>query len=156
MDQNGHDATFSTAVGNPPGTLQIDTTPPHLNGAALTGSSWVFSFDEPVLASANSTFIVAGEPSTYDAAATAALHDPTKAVFDFSPTGPAEPAAPGHELTGITDHAGNAPTVDIATATPVNPIVAFMLTLSEIAYHIEGGAPQAQPEPAGQSFHLLA
>ena len=155
-DQNGHDATFSTAVGNPPGTLRIDTTPPHLNGAALTGSSWVFSFDEPVLASANSTFIVAGEPSTYDAAATAALHDPTKAVFDFSPTGPAEPAAPGHELTGITDHAGNAPTVDIATATPVNPIVAFMLTLSEIAYHIEGGAPQAQPEPAGQSFHLLA
>lgn len=154
-DQNGHEATFSTAVGNPPGTLQIDTTPPHLNGAALTGSSWVFSFDEPVMASANSTFIVAGQPSTYDAAASAALHDPTRAVFDFSPMGPAEPAAPGHELTGITDHAGNAPTVDVASVTTVNPIAGFMLALSEIAYHIEGGQPQAQPEPAGQLFHLL-
>lgn len=150
-DQNGHDATFSAAVGDPPGTLQIDTTPPHVVDANFSGSSWVFRFDEPVTGNAHATFVVGGQSSTYDAAATAALHDSTSAVFDFSPTSPPEVTAPGHELTGISDHAGNAPTVDVASLVPVNPLLAFLEELSEIAYHIE----EAQGGATGQPFHLL-
>jgi len=150
-DLNGHGSTFSAAVGNPLGALQIDTTPPHVVDANFSGSSWVFRFDEPVTASANATYVVAGQSSTYDAAATAALHDSTKAVFDVNRSSPPEVAAPGHELTGITDHAGNAPAIDTASLAPVNPLLAFMEALSEIFYHIE----EAQAQSSGQPFHLF-
>jgi hypothetical protein len=108
----------------------------------------MFRFDEPVTASPNATFVIGGQASSYDAAATAALHDSSKAVFDFSPSSPPEVAAPGHELTGITDHAGNAPTVDVASLAPVNPLLAFTEALSEIFYHIEEAQAQATGQPS--------
>ena len=69
QDQNGHSASLSAAVGNPQGTLQIDTTPPHLIGAAPADNfSWVLSFDEPVMPNGAATFSLIGQRGTYDAA----------------------------------------------------------------------------------------
>jgi hypothetical protein len=154
QDVNGHNADLSGAVGN----LQIDTTPPSLTGVNMSGSSWVLSFSEPVVASGTPTLHLLGRPGSYDANATAALHDPTKAVFDFSSSGPAALPAPGHELTGITDLAGNAATVDLATAVHTNPVFAVLLVFTEIA--AEYAAGHSQVEEAGNQqaaglFHLL-
>ena len=158
QDVNGHDADLSGAVGALPGNLQIDTTPPTLTGAALSGSSWVLSFSEPVTASASPQLVLADRQGVYDANATATLHDATKAVFDFSSMNVVAPPSPGHELTGITDLAGNAPAIDLAAAVHVNPVFAIMLVFSEIG--AEYGASHAAVEGAGNShvagFHLLA
>jgi hypothetical protein len=158
QDVNGHDADLSGAVGPLQGNLQIDTTPPSLTGVNMSGSSWVLSFSEPVVASGTPTLDLLGRPGGYDANATAALHDPTKAVFDFSSSSPAALPAPGHELTGITDLAGNAATVDLATAVHTNPVFAVLLIFTEIA--AEYAAGHSQVEEAGNQqaaglFHLL-
>jgi hypothetical protein len=158
QDVNGHDADLSGVVGPLPGHLQIDTTPPQLTGVNMSGSSWVLSFSEPVMASGTPTLDLLGRPGSYDANATAALHDPTKAVFDFSSSSPAALPAPGHELTGITDLAGNAATVDLAAAVHTNPVFAVLLVFTEIA--AEYAAGHSQVEEAGNQqaaglFHLL-
>ena len=118
QDLNGHDADLSGAVGQPAGTLQIDTTPPQLTNVSASGpSSWVLGFSEPVMPHGTPSFSLASQPATYDASATAALHDPTKMVFDFSQLNSPPPSAggPDYELSGITDLAGN-PTAVNATA----------------------------------------
>jgi hypothetical protein len=156
QDQNGHSASLSGAVGNPQGTLQIDTTPPHLIGAAPADNfSWVLSFDEPVMPNGAATFSLIGQRGTYDAGATAALHDPTKVVFDFGASA-APPAPAGHELAGITDHAGNAPVVDVASMAHVNPVLALLMLFGEIVSEVEGGSPAAPAAQAdAQHFHWL-
>jgi hypothetical protein len=158
QDVNGHDTDLSGAVGPPQGNLQIDTTRPSLTGVNMSGSSWVLSFSEPVMASGTPTLDLLGRPVSYDANATAALHDPTKAVFDFSSSSPAALPAPGHELSGITDLAGNAPVIDLATAAHTNPVFAVLLVFTEIA--AEYAAGHSQVEEAGNQqaaglFHLL-
>jgi len=145
QDVNGHDADLSGAVGNLQGTLQIDTTAPHLTGATATGSqSFVLSFDEPVMPSGTPTFVAGNQQGDYDAAATAALHDHTKVVFDFGPSGFVFPQPAGQELTGITDLAGNAPLVDAVTMTQANPALAAVMALGEVANELSGGHLSAQ------------
>lgn len=156
QDQNGHSASLSGAAGNPQGTLQIDTTPPHLIGAAPADNfSWVLSFDEPVMPNGAAIFSLAGQRGTYDAAATAALHDPTKVVFDFGASAAPPPPA-GHELAGITDHAGNAPVIDAASMVHVNPVLALLMLFGEIVSEVEGAGPAAPGAQAdAQHFHWM-
>jgi hypothetical protein len=155
QDVNGHDADLSGAVGPLQGNLQIDTTPPSLTGATLSGSSWVLSFSEPVMANPGAQLVLLDRPGTYDANATAALHDPTKAVFDFSSISAVAPPAPGHELTGVTDLAGNAPVVDLAATVHTSPVFAILLVFSEIAAEYGANHPPAEGVQAGTPFHLL-
>lgn len=158
QDVNGHDADLSGAAGPPQGNLQIDTTPPTLTSASISGSSWVLGFSEPVTAGTAPQFVLADRQGAYDANATAALHDTTKAVFDFSAFNTVAPPSPGHELTGITDLAGNAPVVDLATAAHANPVFAVALAFSELAAEYGAAHSQVQTSEIPQSagFHLLA
>jgi hypothetical protein len=114
QDVNGHNADFTAAIGNPPGTLQIDTTPPQLAGASASLFNLgevEFDFTKPVHAAAGATVTIDHDfaSGSYDAAATAALHDPSKIVFDF----PVDHAVPqmlmlfGGSIQGVTDLAGN-------------------------------------------------
>jgi hypothetical protein len=156
QDINGHNALFNAAINNPPqGNLQIDTTPPQLTGANYSGSSWVFSFSEPVMANGTPTLDLLGRQGSYDANATAALHDPTKVVFDFSSFSPAALPAPGHELTGITDLAGNTPTIDLATAVHADPVFAILFVFTEIAAEYAAGSHAPETANVGSPFHLL-
>jgi hypothetical protein len=153
QDVNGHDADLSAAVGPLQGNLQIDTTPPSLTGATLSGSSWVLSFSEPVMANATSQLLLLNHQAVYDANATAALHNPNEAVFDFSSMNAVAPPSPGHELTGVTDLAGNAPVIDLATTIHTSPVLAIQLIFSEIA--AEYAHAPAFGTQAGTPFHLL-
>jgi hypothetical protein len=117
QDANGHDAVFTSAIGNPPGILQIDTTPPHVTSVSappvLGAVTLVLSFDEPVQTVGTPGLVLAGEfPGTFDGAATASLHDPTKLAFDFDIfgrfTAGGMATLPGTVLSGVFDHAGNA------------------------------------------------
>jgi hypothetical protein len=125
QDSNGHDAVFIGAIGNPPGTLQIDTTPPQLVDVSVPllsfGAAAEFDFNKPVQASDGATLTIgASVTGAYDAAATAALHDPSKLVFDFSFVGHAYVtqmlAESGGSLQGVTDLAGNPATIGNAAA----------------------------------------
>jgi hypothetical protein len=119
QDANGHNAVFTGAIGNPPGTLQIDTTPPQLVGVSAPFFSFSdaveFDFNKPVHATAGATVTIANFVSgSYDAAATAALHDSTKMVFDFPFDHAIVPeilALFGGSIQGVTDLAGN-PTIN--------------------------------------------
>jgi hypothetical protein len=125
QDANGHDAVFAGAIGNPGGTLQIDTTPPQLVDVSVPPSSFgavaEFDFNKPVQATGGATVTIREFVSgVYDAAATDALHDPTKVVFDFATVGRAYAAQmlvdSGSSLQGVTDLAGNPATIGNAAA----------------------------------------
>lgn len=136
QDANGHAVDFSGAVVNPAGTLQIDTTPPHVTGASLAPAAgsleWVFSFDKPVEATSDATLLW-GE-LTVDTAATAALHDPTKLVFAFNAAhGFDFASAPAGYSDGITDFAGNAP----VHSAPLPPLLAIASIIGEAVDHLE-------------------
>src|SRR5271168_4215985 len=75
QDANGHDAVFTGAIGNPPGTLQIDTTPPQpvaISAPFFSFSDAVeFDFSKPVHGTAGATVTMDSfVTGTYDAAAT--------------------------------------------------------------------------------------
>ena len=94
QDANGHDAILTGAVGNPAGTLQIDTTAPlqtgievsPSNGAATAGTtlSVTLDFNEPVAVSGGAPTLTLndGGSAVYDAAATVALGNADKLVFE--------------------------------------------------------------------------
>jgi hypothetical protein len=152
QDANGHSVDFSAAVANPAGTLQINTTPPNVTGASLalaTGSiEWVFSFDKPVEATGDAT-ILWGELSV-DTAATAALHDPTKLVFEFSAVHGFEFAsAPQNYSNGITDLAGNAP---VHHNVPLPPFLALASIIGEVVDHLEDFFHWPAPNPDAGSL----
>ena len=84
QDPNGHTAVLTNAVGNPAGTLQVDTTA-YLTGITQPPGSgtMVFSFDEAVKTTAGAlTLALSDGLLRFDPAATAALHDSTELVFD--------------------------------------------------------------------------
>jgi hypothetical protein len=125
LDANGHDAVFTGAIGNPAGTLQIDTTPPQLVDVSVPlfsfGAAAEFDFDKPVQATGGATVTIGGSVSgVYEPATAAALHDPTKMVFDFSFVGHAYVtqmlADSSVSLHGVTDLAGNPATIGNAAA----------------------------------------
>jgi hypothetical protein len=160
QDANGHDAVFTGAIGNPSGTLQIDTTPPQLVDVSVplfsSGAAAEFDFNKPVQATGGAMVTIGGSVSgVYDAAATAALHDPTKVVFDFSFVGHAYVtqmlADSSVGLQGVTDLAGNPATIGSAAA----GTNAFS---SSDAFNAFDGfaAHEANPSQAGDVFSNAA
>lgn len=125
-DSYGHHANLNGAITNPDGILQIDTTAPEPTGITAAPDSGIempgatialtLGFDEAVTVSGGTPTLALnnGGSAIYDAAATAALHDPTKLAFDYLVSGTAAPvsslAVTGANLNGaeITDLAGNA------------------------------------------------
>lgn len=125
-DGYGHHASLVGAVTNPDGILQIDTTAPEISGitaapttgieTAGAGIALTLGFNEAVTVSGGTPTLALnnGGSATYDAAATVALHDPTKLAFDYLVSGGDNPTATlavtGANLNGaaITDLAGNA------------------------------------------------
>jgi hypothetical protein len=133
-DANGHAAVFAGAIGNLPGTLQIDTTAPVVTGITASPSdgienvgseiTFTLSFDEDVTVTGGTPALTLnnGANAVYDAGATAALHDATKLVFDYLVSGN-EPPTPALAVTGlnaqgaaIADLAGNPANLTTATA----------------------------------------
>ena len=125
-DGYGHQASLVGAVTNPGGILQIDTAAPGssaVSAAPATGIETVgasialtLAFNEAVTVSGGTPALALnnGANAIFDAAATAALHDPTKLAFDYLVSGTDNPAATlavkGLNANGATiaDLAGNA------------------------------------------------
>ena len=159
QDANGHDADLPARSAILPApcrstprrrSLTASTCPARHGCSASASRSWRV---------ARRHCDLLGRPGSYDANATAALHDPTKAVFDFSSSGsggaclrqatnsPASPISPATRAT-----------VDLATAVHTNPVFAVLLVFTEIA--AEYAAGHSQVEEAGNQqaaglFHLL-
>jgi hypothetical protein len=131
-DASGNNADLSGALVNPAGTLQIDTVAPHLDDVTATGIStpvpgggiagppgsvvhFTLDFDEAVNVTGGTPTLSlnGGRSAVYNAAATAALGDNSKLVFDYvvaagdSPTGAL--TVTGFNARGATvdDLAGN-------------------------------------------------
>ena len=115
VDANGHAADLTSAIGNPDGILQIDTTAPHATGitaAPATGIEMTGAAIELAVGFSEAVAVSGGPPTLdlndggsaiYDAAATAALHDTTKLVFDYLVSGNDSPVS-ALAVTGVTLH----------------------------------------------------
>ena len=98
-DTLGNNADLTGGIANPAGILQIDTIAPVLtgvtaspsSGTAVSGSSvnFVLSFDEAVGTTGGTPVLSLsdGGIATFDAAATAGLHDTTKLAFSYLVSG---------------------------------------------------------------------
>jgi autotransporter passenger strand-loop-strand repeat protein len=168
QDANGHDAILTGAVGNPAGTLQIDTTAPlqtgievsPSNGAATAGTtlSVTLDFNGPVAVSGGAPTLTLndGGSAVYDAAATVALGNADKLVFDQlvppSTAGTLTLAVTGLDThgAGIADLAGNLADVSHVAAsfpgTAVNVDLPFFHAASSV---------QTQVLLTPSDFHLL-
>lgn len=168
QDANGHDAVLTGAVGNPAGVLQIDTTAPlqtgievsPSSGAATAGTmlSVTLDFNEPVAVSGGAPTLTLndGGSALYDAAATMALGNADKLVFDqlVSPSaaGTLTLAVTGLDThgAGIADFAGNPADVSHVAAsfpgTAVNVDLPFYHPTSSV---------QTQVALTQTDFHLL-
>ena len=168
QDANGHDADLTGAVGNPAGVLQIDTTAPFQtgidispsNGDAAPGTTITLTldFNEPVAVAGGAPTLSLndGGAAVYDAAATAALGNADKLVFDQlvppSTAGTLTLAITGLDAqgAGITDLAGNPADVSHVAAsfpgTAVNVGLPF--------YHADSSV-QTQVALTQSDFHLL-
>jgi Ca2+-binding RTX toxin-like protein len=123
-DTAGNDADLTNAVTNPAGILRIDTLAPHVNAVSASPASGHETAGSTVTftVALNEAVNVAGGTPTlslndggiaqYDAAATAALHDPTKLVFDYLVSAGDTPVA-SLAITGIDRH--GASIADLAT-----------------------------------------
>jgi hypothetical protein len=116
-------------------TFTLDTTPPILTGIAASPNSgsifagstetFTFAFDEAVDVTGGTPSLTLNDGGTavYDAAATAALHDPTKMAFDYlvSSNDPPTPslAVTGYNANGanVADLAGNLANLSNVAAT---------------------------------------
>jgi hypothetical protein len=120
----GNDADLTNAVTNPAGILQIDTLAPRVNAVSASPASGNETAGSAVTftVALNEAVNVAGGTPTlslndggvaqYDAAATAALHDTTKLVFDYLVSAADTPVA-SLAITGIDRH--GASIADFAT-----------------------------------------
>jgi Ca2+-binding RTX toxin-like protein len=123
-DAAGNDADLTNAVTNPAGILKIDTLAPHVNtvsaspasGNETAGSAVTFTvaLNEAVNVAGGTPTLSLNDGGTaqYDAAATAALHDATKLVFDYLVSAADTPVA-SLAITGIDRHGANI--ADLAT-----------------------------------------
>lgn len=114
-DVAGNTADLSAAVGNPAGVLQIDTTAPTLSAVTANPGSGIEGVGQTVsitLAFSEAVGVAGGTPTlslndggtaTYNAAATAALHDPGKLVFDYT-VAATDTNTPALAITGIGLH----------------------------------------------------
>lgn len=173
QDANGHDAILTGAVGNPAGTLQIDTAAPlqtgidvsPSNGVAAAGTtlSVTLDFNEPVAVTGGAPTLTLndGGSAVYDAAATLALGNADRLVFDqlvpATTYGTLALAVTGLDAHGadITDLAGNPADVSHVAAsfpgTSVNMGVPVMMEAPEHAV----SSVQTQVLFAPSDFHLL-
>jgi hypothetical protein len=177
---DGHAAVLSGAIGNPAGTLQIDTTAPQPTGIAASpaagietaGASITFtvSFNEAVTVSGGTPTLSLndGAGAVYDAGATAALHDATKLAFDYLVSG-IEPPTAALAVTGfnaqgatVADLAGNLANLGSVAATfsalSVNDAPAYSvdgLTRPELHFNSSGAIIlDAAAEAAAASYGL--
>jgi hypothetical protein len=123
-DANGNDADLANAVTNPAGILKIDTLAPQVNAVSATpatGNETAGSMVTFTVTLNEAVNVAGGTPTLslndggiaqYDAAATAALHDPTKLVFDYLVSAADTPVA-SLAITGIDRH--GAIIADLAT-----------------------------------------
>jgi Ca2+-binding RTX toxin-like protein len=114
-DANGNDADLTNAVSNPAGILQIDTLAPHVNTVSASPASGNETAGSTVTFTVNlneGVNVAGGTPTLslndggvaqYDAAATAALHDSSKLVFDYLVSAADTPVA-SLAITGIDRH----------------------------------------------------
>lgn len=114
-DLAGNDLTLPGATINPAGTLKIDTHAPDIaavsaspaSGAVGAGQSVVITvtFAEAIALSGGTPTLSLNDngTATYDAAATAALHDSSKLVFGYT-VGPGDALTPALAVTGINLH----------------------------------------------------
>ena len=115
QDLSGNDAALPLSPINPAGTLQIDTLAPSVLLLTADPSSGIAGFGQSIsidVVFGEAVTLAGGTPTlslndngtaTYDAAATAALHDPTKLVFDYT-VGPGDTIVPTLAVTGIDLH----------------------------------------------------
>lgn len=173
QDANGHDAILTGAVGNPAGTLQIDTAAPLQTGIDVTPSnvdvaagstlSFTLDFNEPVAVTGGAPTLTLndGLAAVYDAAATLALGNADRLVFDQLVPPSTYPtialAVTGLDAhgAGITDLAGNPADVSHVAAsfpgTSVNVTLPFMAEAPDHA----ASSVQTQVLFAPSDFHLL-
>jgi hypothetical protein len=123
-DAAGNDADLVNAVTNPAGILKIDTLAPHVSAVSASPSSgnetagsvvtFTVTMDEAVNVAGGTPALSLndGGIAQYDAAATAALHDSTKLVFDYLVSASDTPVA-SLAITGIDRH--GASIADLAT-----------------------------------------
>ncbi|UPK31765.1 tail fiber protein [Bradyrhizobium sp. 186] len=114
-DLAGNDLTLPGGTINPTGTLQIDTHAPDIaavsaspaSGAVGAGQSVAITvaFGEAVSLSGGTPTLALNDNgiATYDAAATAALHDASKLVFDYT-VGAGDTLTSALAVTGINLH----------------------------------------------------
>ncbi|QOZ27723.1 calcium-binding protein [Bradyrhizobium sp. CCBAU 51753] len=114
-DQAGNDADLAGAVGNPTGTLHVDTTAPQLgditaspasgNQAAGALIQFTLDFDEAVQVAGGTPTLSLNDGGTasFDAVASALLGDASKLVFDYLVSAGDAPTA-SLAITGLDTH----------------------------------------------------
>lgn len=157
-DLAGNDLTLPGATINPAGTLQIDTHAPDIAAVSASPGSGMVGFGQSLaimVAFGEAVALSGGTPTlslndngtaTYDAAATASLHDPSKLVFDYT-VGAGDAATPALAVTGINLHgaviddiAGNAANLgNIATTFTGLAVSDSLVTANPDANHVAAG-----------------
>jgi microcystin-dependent protein len=157
-DLAGNGLILPGATINPAGTLQIDTHAPDIagviaspaSGAVGTGQNVgiTVTFAEAVTVSGGTPTLSLNDNGTavYDATATAALHDPSKLVFDYS-VGAGDVPTPALAVTAINLHgaaiddlAGNAANVgNIATTFTGLAVIDSTVTAHADGNHVVTG-----------------
>ncbi|WP_426608556.1 tail fiber protein [Bradyrhizobium sp. McL0616] len=157
-DLAGNDLTLPGGTINPTGTLQIDTHAPDIaavsaspaSGAVGAGQSVAITVDfgEAVTVSGGTPTLSLNDNgiATYDAAATSALHDSSKLVFDYT-VGAGDTLTPALAVTGINlhgagigDHAGNAANLgNIATTFTGLAVIDSVVTAHADANQVVAG-----------------
>lgn len=173
QDANGHDAILAGAVGNPAGTLQIDTTAPLQTGIEVTPANTsvvpgatitiTLNFSEPVVVTGGSPTLTLndGGAAVYDAAATLALGNADKLVFDQlvppSPVATLMLSVSSLDTHGavVSDLAGNP--ADVSHVTASFPGTAVNVELPFFVGTPDQGASSVQTQVAlaPSDFHLL-
>jgi VCBS repeat-containing protein len=182
-DGAGHDAILASVVTNPSGTLQIDTTAPHLTNVAAspaTGNekagslvTFALTFDEAVKVAGGTPSLTLNDGGTaqYDAAATATLGDAHKLVFDYLVSS-SDSATSSLAITGIdqhgaavTDFAGNSAvysnlattfsglTVNQPVSQPTNTGNPYAAYAESLGFDFSGPVPTYHGVPL-TNFHI--
>ncbi len=170
-DLAGNELTLPGGTINPTGTLQIDTHAPDIAAVSASPASGAIGAGQSVaitVAFGEAVAVSSGTPTlslndngiaTYDAAATAALHDSSKLVFDYT-VGAGATLTPALAVTGINLHggavddlAGNAANLgNIATTFTGLAVIDSVVTAHADTNHVVAG----QTVTADAAHGLLA
>lgn len=170
-DLAGNDLTLPGGTINPTGTLQIDTHAPDIAAVSASPASGAVGAGQAVtitVAFGEAVTVSGGTPTlalndngiaTYDAAATAALHDASKLVFDYT-VGAGDTLTSALAVTGINLHgagigdlAGNTANLgNVATTFTGLAVIDSVVTAHADTNHVVAG----QTVTADAAHGLLA